>query len=96
MTAGDDRRRQAAPHPTGALEGLGQSLLPVFARAFGLPLDFFAGPFREADIALRLSHYPSVDYAEGQFGLAHTDSSFMTFLPHNDVPGLEICPRAAD
>jgi isopenicillin N synthase-like dioxygenase len=79
------------------MEGLGQRLLPLFARALDLPGDFFAEPFRDADITLRLSHYPPAEYEEGQFGLApHTDSSFMTFLPDNDVPGLEIRPQGAD
>jgi len=79
------------------MEGLGQRLLPLFARALDLPLDFFAAPFRDADITLRLSHYPPTEYEDGQFGLApHTDSSFMTFLPDNDVPGLEIRPQGAD
>jgi len=81
----------------GGLEALGQAMLPLFARAFGLPPGFFAEAFREADITLRLSHYPPIDYDEGQFGLApHTDSSFMTFLPDNDVAGLEIRPSDCD
>lgn len=80
-----------------ALEGLGRAMLPLFARALALPPDFFDEAFREADITLRLSHYPPVDYDDGQFGLApHTDSSFMTFLPDNDVAGLEIRPSGAD
>jgi isopenicillin N synthase-like dioxygenase len=79
------------------MTALGERLLPLFARALGLLPDFFAEPFRGADVTLRLSHYPPVAYEPGQFGLApHTDSSFMTFLPDNDVPGLEIRPRGAD
>ena len=81
----------------GALEALGLAMLPLFARAFGLPPGFFGEAFRDADVTLRLSHYPPVDYDEGQFGLAaHTDSSFMTFLPDNDVAGLEIRPSGHD
>ena len=42
--------------------------------------------------SLRLTHYPPVtEYAEGTFGIApHTDSSFITLLAQNQVPGLQI------
>lgn len=80
-----------------ALETLGQRLLPLYAHALDLPDNYFVAAFRGADITLRLSHYPAIEYEEGQFGLSpHTDSTFMTFLPNNDVPGLEIRPAGFD
>ena len=79
------------------MERLCVRLLPLYERAFGLPDGFFAEPFHEAQITLRLSHYPRTPAEEEQFGLApHTDAGFMTLLPDNDVPGLEIRPAGWD
>ena len=74
------------------MEALGQSLLPLYDRALGMPQGFFRERFSGAHINLRLSHYPPDLAAEdNQFGIApHTDSGFMTFLPQSAVPGLEI------
>jgi len=78
-----------------AMEGLALSLLPLYAQALDLPAGFFAEAFREPQYALRLSHYPPAELEENQFGLApHTDSSFLTMLPANKVPGLQL--RRAD
>jgi len=89
--------RETCVEYQGAMERLGASLLPLYARALGLADDWFAEPFRVADITLRLSRYPAMPYEEGQFGVSpHTDSSFMTFLPNNDVAGLEIRPAGYD
>jgi len=75
------------------MEAFCTRLLPLYARALRLPDDFFAEPFRQAQISLRLSHYPRVPAEDDQFGLSpHTDAGFMTLLPDNDVPGLEIRP----
>lgn len=79
------------------LESLARSLLPLYAAALGLPLDWFDGSFVGADTALRMSHYPVVAHEDHQWGLApHTDSSFLTLLPDNEVPGLEIRPEGHD
>ena len=79
------------------MERLCTRLLPLYERAFGLADGFFAEPFRDAQITLRLSHYPRVPAEAEQFGLApHTDAGFMTLLPDNDVPGLEIRPAGWD
>ncbi|MDP6832466.1 MAG: 2-oxoglutarate and iron-dependent oxygenase domain-containing protein [Alphaproteobacteria bacterium] len=74
-----------------ALEGLGKSMLPIYARALDLPADYFAEAFSEPQYTLRLSHYPPAAAADNQFGLApHTDSSFLTLLAQNKVEGLQV------
>ena len=75
-----------------AMEGLATSLLPAYALALDMPSDFFEAAFREPTFTLRMTHYPQQDAdAEGEFGLApHTDTSFMTLLAPNRVPGLAI------
>jgi isopenicillin N synthase-like dioxygenase len=76
---------------------LAHRLLPLYARALDLPADWFEPFFGDPSATLRLSHYPVVDHDQDQWGLApHTDSSFMTLLPANDVPGLWIRPEGYD
>ena len=76
---------------------LSHRLLPLLALSLGLPPEFFAPHFDEPSCTLRMSHYPVLDYGEHDWGLApHTDSSIFTFLPANDVPGLEIRPAGHD
>jgi isopenicillin N synthase-like dioxygenase len=84
--------RQAVLTYNAAMENLGLSLLPLYAVALGLPSDYFAPAFREPMYTLRMSHYPQQEVLEeNEFGLApHTDTSFMTMLAQNDVPGLSI------
>jgi isopenicillin N synthase-like dioxygenase len=74
------------------LEQLGRKLVPLYAVALDLPADYFDAAFREPTFALRLSHYPAQEVIkDNEFGLApHTDTSFMTLLPENKVPGLSI------
>ena len=80
-----------------AMETFCLRLLPLYAMALDLPLDWFAAPFHEPQITLRLSHYPPMPREPDQHGLsAHTDSGFMTLLPNNDVAGLEIRPAGHD
>ncbi len=75
------------------VEQLGLRLLSVLASSLDLPFDFFDAHFVEASSTLRMSHYPVLEYGDHDWGLApHTDSSIFTFLPANDVPGLEIRP----
>lgn len=76
---------------------LADRLLPVLAASLDLPDDYFLPSFDRPSCTLRLSHYPQVEYGEHDWGLApHTDSSIFTFLPDNDVPGLEIRPAGQD
>jgi isopenicillin N synthase-like dioxygenase len=75
------------------LEGIGEGMLPVLARALDMPAEGFAPFFRnEAHINLRFLHYPpqEVDDDE-QFGQGpHTDNSFITILARMEVPGLAV------
>lgn len=76
---------------------LSRRLMPVLAASLDLPPDYFDPYFDVPSCALRLSHYPVVDYGEHDWGLApHTDSTIITLLPANDVPGLEIRPAGHD
>jgi isopenicillin N synthase-like dioxygenase len=80
-----------------ALDHLARRLLPLYAVGLGLPAGYFEPFFSPPTATLRMSHYPVVDHDDDQWGLApHTDSSFMTLLPANDVPGLEIRPEGHD
>jgi isopenicillin N synthase-like dioxygenase len=75
-----------------AMERLVQRLMPLYARALDLPATYFDAPFRDCQYKLRLTHYPPqpADAAD-DFGIApHTDTSFLTLLAPNDVPGLSI------
>jgi len=72
------------------LQGVGERMLPVLARALGMPAGHFAPSFAgEAHINLRFLHYPPQDIADDdQFGQGpHTDNSFITILARMDVPG---------
>jgi isopenicillin N synthase-like dioxygenase len=101
----DRRFRSANRWPTGlpgfrepivayceTLEQLVRKLVRLYARALHLPLEYFAQPFSEPQYKLRMTHYPyQMDLADGEFGIApHTDTSFLTLLAPNDVPGLSI------
>jgi isopenicillin N synthase-like dioxygenase len=79
-----------------ALEGLVQKLVRLYARALDLPAEYFDAAFREPQYKLRMTHYPHQDeWPEGEFGIApHTDTSFLTLLAPNEVPGLSIRTRA--
>jgi isopenicillin N synthase-like dioxygenase len=74
------------------MEALGLRLLPLYAAALDLPQDYFDQAFKEPMYTLRISHYPLQDVVEeNEFGLApHTDTSFMTMLAQNEIPGLAI------
>jgi isopenicillin N synthase-like dioxygenase len=80
-----------------AMQALADSLLPLLALSLDLEPDFFAKDFDEPSVTLRMSHYPVMEYSDNEWGLApHTDSSIFTFLPVNDVPGLEVRPAGYD
>ena len=77
-----------------ATTALAERLLRLYALALSLPSNHFDASFERPSTTLRLSHYPVVEHDEEQWGLApHTDSSFMTLLPANDVAGLWIRPE---
>ena len=84
--------KEAALAYYDAMDDLSQKLLPLYARALDLPVDYFAGRCDKPLSGLRLSHYPAFEaYGENQFGIApHSDSSFITLLAQNEVPGLQI------
>jgi len=75
-----------------AMERLVRKLVPLYARALDLPADYFDRPFTEPQYKLRMTHYPSLDGPpDDEFGIApHTDTSFLTLLAPNEVPGLSI------
>ena len=80
-------------HYCRMMNDLGQRLLPLYAVALGLRPDHFLDDFADAMWSFRLSHYPPADAEDEQWGLApHTDGGFLTFLPDNTIPALEIRP----
>jgi isopenicillin N synthase-like dioxygenase len=74
------------------LEQLVLKIVRIYARALDLPAAYFDGPFADCQYSLRMTHYPNQEGpVEDEFGLApHTDTSFLTLLAPNDVPGLSI------
>jgi isopenicillin N synthase-like dioxygenase len=91
--AGHERMRAAMVRYFQTLEGMGERMLPVLARALDMPAGHFAQFFEnEAHINLRFLHYPPQDTEDDeQFGQGpHTDNSFVTMLARQDVPGLAV------
>ena len=85
--------REAALAYAGAMEALGRRLVPIYAVALGMPADWFADKFREPMFTLRMTHYPQQEPTApaDEWGLApHADTSFMTILAQNKVPGLSL------
>ncbi len=84
--------REACLAYVDALEALALKLVPLYAIALDLPADHFDKAFSEPMYKLRMSHYPPQEVdADNEFGLApHTDTSFMTLLAPNKVPGLSV------
>ena len=78
-----------------ALERLVTKLVRLYACALDLPAAYFDEPFRDFQYKLRMTHYPHQEaLADDEFGIApHTDTSFLTLLAPNDVPGLQIRRR---
>jgi len=74
------------------MERLVLKMVRLYARALDLPANYFDAPFQDCQYSLRMTHYPHQDGpADDEFGLApHTDTSFLTLLAPNDVPGLAI------
>jgi len=76
-----------------AMEALGRRLVPIYAVALGLPAGWFDDKFHEPMFTLRMTHYPQQEpsTAEDEWALApHVDTSFMTILAQNKVPGLSL------
>jgi isopenicillin N synthase-like dioxygenase len=76
-----------------AMEALGRRLVPIYAVALGLPADWFDDKFQEPMFTLRMTHYPQQPPTapDDEWGLApHADTSFMTILAQNKVPGLSL------
>lgn len=74
-----------------AMEALVQRLVPLYARALDLPPTYFDTAFTEPQYKLRMTHYPQQPVTDDEFGIApHTDTSFLTLLAPNQVPGLSI------
>ena len=101
----DRRFRSANRWPTGlpgfretvvayceTMERLVRKLVRLYGCALRLPLEYFDRPFKEPQYKLRMTHYPyRTDLAHDDFGIApHTDTSFLTLLAPNDIPGLSI------
>ena len=84
--------REDALAYASAMEGLARRLLPLYAVALDLPHDWFDRAFSDPVFTLLLLHYPRQDVVEdNEFGFApHTDTSFMTLLAQNELPGLSI------
>ena len=80
------------PRLCETLEQLVQKMVRLYARALDLPAQYFDAPFPDPQYSLRMTHYPHQDGpVVDEFGLApHTDTSFLTLLAPNDVPGLSI------
>jgi len=91
--AGHEAMRAAMVRYFKTMEGLGERMLPLLARALEMPAGHFAPFFtNEAHINLRFLHYPPQEIDdEEQFGQGpHTDNSFITMLAREDVPGLAV------
>ena len=84
--------REAIVGYCDALERLVMKLVRLYAVALELPAAYFDDPFREFQYKLRMTHYPYQEaLADDEFGIApHTDTSALTLLAPNDVPGLSI------
>jgi isopenicillin N synthase-like dioxygenase len=74
------------------MERLVHKLVRLYARALDLPATWFDTAFHESQYKLRMTHYPPQEMpADDEFGIApHTDTSFLTLLAPNEVPGLSI------
>ena len=76
-----------------AVNDLALRLLPIYATALGLDVDFFTPGFEHPSWRLRMTRYPPVPDEmehEADFGIApHVDTTFFTLLLQN-APGLTI------
>ncbi len=73
-----------------AMEALAADLMQLFARALGLPPDFFAASIDRHISSLCLNHYPALTAAPapGQLRAGeHTDYGSLTIVAPSDAPG---------
>jgi isopenicillin N synthase-like dioxygenase len=83
--------REACLAYAAALEKLALRLVPLYALALNLPETHLEEAFSSPMFKLRMTPYPPPAPAENEFGLApHTDTSFLTLLAPNKVPGLSV------
>jgi len=84
--------RQSVMAYCDALETLVTKLIRLYAVALDLPPQWFDAAFADLQYKLRMTHYPPQEaMAADDFGIApHTDTSFLTVLAPNEVPGLAI------
>jgi isopenicillin N synthase-like dioxygenase len=75
-----------------AMEKLSLKFVPVYARALGLPANYFDQMFKAPEYYQRCAYYhPEEHLEEGQYALApHSDGSFLTLLPMTPIPGLQV------
>jgi isopenicillin N synthase-like dioxygenase len=80
-----------------AMLDLGLKLVPVYARALGLPDDYFAKDFEDLEWYSRCNHYDGRPNPGGMLAnTAHSDHSFLTLLPISPVPGLQVRTPTGD
>ena len=74
------------------MENLSKSLLPVWAMALGLRPNYFDHFFDSAHSYVRTIRYPSKPRLEKEeLGIrSHSDTSFVTLLPPENEPGLQV------
>ena len=90
--------REASSHIATRSSGWCNAWCALYARALDLPATYFEHPFTDFQYKLRATHYPQQPKApDDEFGIApHTDTSFLTLLAPNDVPGLAFRTQAGD
>lgn len=90
--------RETVNEYMSTLTALGKRMLPLWAAALEMPLDYFNPYFEDNYTYFRMAHYPPVpELEDNEFGLGpHADTGFMTFLPQADVDGLEILDTAGN
>ncbi len=83
---------EAARAYLSEMEQLGRRLLPVWAVALGLAPDYFAPYFARPHCYVRTIHYPAKPQLDaGELGARpHSDTSFVTLLPRENEPGLQV------
>jgi isopenicillin N synthase-like dioxygenase len=88
----------AAREYLAEMERLGKRLLPVWAVALGLDPHYFDAYFERPHSYVRTIHYPAKpQLAAGEMGTrAHSDTSFVTLLPRENEPGLQVMDENGD
>lgn len=83
--------RRAVEAYAAEIERAALELVPVYARALGLPADFFDSAMQDPFWRLRMTRYhPVADVPADEFGIApHVDTTFFTLLAQ-DTEGLTI------